>query len=69
MLTITDKTIDRKLALGDNVDKRQRNCQWERAVQTEGRKLGSCTNNRQVVDAQKAVQADSRMPESSTKKR
>ena len=41
MLTINDKTIGRQLAPGDNVEKRQRNCQHERAIQTEGRKLES----------------------------
>ena len=57
LLTIDEKTIDRQLALGDNAGKRQRNCQCERAVQAEGRKLVSYADNRQDVDAQKAVQA------------
>ena len=30
VLTKDDKTLDRKLALGDNADKGQRNCQCEK---------------------------------------
>ena len=54
VLTINDKTIGRQLVSGDNADKRQRNCQCERAIQREveslramhtiGRML-TCKNN------------------------
>ena len=67
--TINDKTIGRQLASGDDVDKRQRNCQCERAAQTEGGKLESYADNRQDVDAQKAVQVEGSMSESRTNKR
>ena len=46
VLKIDDKTIGRQLALGDNVDKRQRNCQCERAVQTESMKLENYADDR-----------------------
>ena len=41
VLTTEDKTTGRQLALGDNADKRQRNCQCERAVQTESHKVNT----------------------------
>ena len=40
------------------VNKRQKNCQYERAVQTEGGKLAGYEYNRQDVDAQKQCGAD-----------
>ena len=43
VLTINDKTIGRQLASGEIADKRQRNCQCERAIHTGGGKLESCT--------------------------
>ena len=55
--TIHDKIIGRQLASGDMADKRQGNCQCEKAVQTEGGKFESYAYNRQGYDAQKAVQA------------
>ena len=64
VLTIDDKTIDRKLAC-----KRQRNFQCERAVQTEGGKLVNYADNRQDIDIQRAAQAEGGKSESSTKKR
>ena len=66
ILTINRETIGRQLTPGDNPDKWQRNCQSERA---EGGKLESCTNNRQDVDAQKAVQPESGRLESCKNKR
>ena len=53
----------------DTPDKRQRNCQSERAVQTDGRKPDSCTNNRQEFDVQKSVKAEGGKSESCTNKR
>ena len=57
------------MASDDSADKRQRNWQCERAVQTEGRALESYAYNRKDVDAQKAVQAEDDKPESCTNKR
>ena len=50
---INDKMTGRQLASGDSADKRQRNCQYKRAVQTEVGKLESSTNKRQDTDVQK----------------
>ena len=69
MLIIDDETIGRQLALGDNAYSRQRNCQYERPVQTGGRNFESYADNRQDVDAQKAVQTEGSTPDSSTNKR
>ena len=69
VLTINDKTIGRQLASGDSADKRQRNYQCERAVETEGVKLESYAYNMQGVDAQKAVKAEGGKPESCTNKK
>ena len=69
VLTI-DKTTGWQLALGDNADKRQRNCQCYRAVQTEGEKPESYTDNRQMLmHTKKSVQAEGSTPDSSTNKR
>ena len=57
------------MASANNTDKRQRNLQSERVVQTVGRKLESYAHNRHDVDAQKAVQAECRKSESCTNKR
>ena len=46
VLTIDDKTIDGQLALGNNPDKRQRNCQCDRVVKTEGRISETIAGNR-----------------------
>ena len=54
-LTINYDTIGRHLALNGNPDESQRNYKSEKAVQTEGGKPESCTNNRQNVDAYKTV--------------
>ena len=56
------------MASGDNAHQRYRNCQCERVVQTEGRKLESYAENGQDVDTLKTVQAGG-TPESSTNKR
>ena len=69
VLTISYEKIGRQLKPDNNPDKRQRNCQSERAVQIEGRKPESCTSNKQDVDTQKAVQEKGRKPESCTNKR
>ena len=61
--------IGRQLASGDNEKKRQRNCQFERTVLTEGGKFESFADSRQDVDAQKVVQAEGGTPEKSTNKR
>ena len=47
------------MALGDNADKRQRNWQCERAIQTEGGKFESYAYNRHDDDAQEQYNADS----------
>ena len=53
VLTMIYNTIGRQLASDNKANKRQRNCQYERAVQTEGWKLERCAYDRQIVDAQK----------------
>ena len=58
VLTITYETIGRQGTPDDNPDKKQRNCQSEKAVQTEGSKPESCTNKRQDADAQKQCSED-----------
>ena len=55
VITIKYETIARQLTPDDNPDKRQRNCQSERAVETEDGKPVKCTKNRQDVDPQKAA--------------
>ena len=49
VLTIKYETIGRQLTQEDNPDKRQRNCQSERAVQTEVGKPESCTNKSRML--------------------
>ena len=44
VLIINYETIGRQVASDDNADNRKRNCQYDRAVQTEDRMPGSCTN-------------------------
>ena len=45
VLTINCKRIGRQLASHDNAHTRKRNCQYERAVQTEGRMPEGCINS------------------------
>ena len=58
VLTIDYEIIGRQLTPYDNPDKRQGNYQSERAVQTDGRKPESCTNNRWNVEAQKGIHTE-----------
>ena len=43
---------------GKNAEKRQRNCQCEREIQTEGGKIESYAYDRQDVDVQEQYNAD-----------
>ena len=52
VITINCETIGRQLASDDNADKRRRKCQYERVVQTGGRKPESCQNQRHDFDVQ-----------------
>ena len=60
VLTIKYNTICRKLTSDEKANKRQRNCQCERAVQTEGGKLQRYAYNKQDVDAQKQCNTDNK---------
>ena len=57
VLTIKYNTIGRQLASEDKANKMQINCQWERAVQTEGGKLERYLYNRQDANVQKQYNA------------
>ena len=58
VLTIKYNTIGRQLASDNKANKRQRNCQCERAVQRGGRKLERYVSNWQDIDLQKQCNAD-----------
>ena len=57
VVTIKCEAIGRQVASDDNADRRKRNCQYERAVQTEGGKPETWINKRQDV-VQKQSNAD-----------
>ena len=57
VLPINCETIGRKVASDENIDSK-RNCQHERAFQTEGRKFESYENKRQDTEVQSQHNAD-----------